>query len=755
MRQLFFIHIIFLLFLTQLHAQTPLRKISLQLSWLHQFQFAGYYVAKEKGYFKEYGLDVQFKEMNNSVDLVQDVLTEKSTYAVGRSSIIIDKLNGEEIVALSAIFQHSPLILLTLQKKHIKNVEDLKNKRVMLTTNAKNTVAIHAMTASKGLSVNDITFQPHTYKLDDLLNDKTDAMGSYLSNEPYILNSKNIPYNILNPQDYGFDFYDGILFTSKKELMLNPIDVYNFHEAVLKGWAYAFDNIGETINIIYHKYNTQNKSLDALIYEAYTLKDLAEYDQGNLGKLSQSKIEEIGKIYSLLGFTKNETRFNLDNFIYDANLVIFTQKENDYIAHNEFTYYKQEFEPFYLGQHGIAADFWALIQNKTLLNTHSKTIRNNKNGRETIKKELNSVKLTLTQNDIHEKNVLFSEPIQSYKYAIATRNDEGFIFNTNILSGKSIVIRKNASINNLIKLQYPNINFIEVNSMKTGLQLVANGDAYGAIELLPVLIYHIKEEQFSNIKISGTTEFSQELRYMIHPNNQTLKTIIDKAIAKISKDEIKEIEEKYFQVRYETSTDYTMVYKIGLPLALFLCVVVFYNVRLRKEIQKRKIMEQKLYNAATIDKLTETFNRRKIDSKFKEKIELSSRYDRPFSIIFYDIDDFKKINDVHGHSLADTVLQDLSQLINTNIRSTDYLGRWGGEEFLILLPETNLEEAKTMANHLKKLTENHQFKIGQQVTCSFGVTNFKEGDTEESMLKRVDDLMYYVKRHGKNSVKAE
>lgn len=754
MRQLFFIQIIFLLFLTQLQAQEPLRKISLQLSWLHQFQFAGYYIAKEKGYFKEYGLDVQFKEMNNSVDLVQDVLTEKSTYAVGRSSIIIDKLNGEEIVALSAIFQHSPLVLLSLQDKQIKNVEDLKNKRVMLTTDAKNTVAVHAMTASKGLSVNDITFQPHSFKLDDLINNKTDAMGCYLSNEPYILNSKNIPYNILNPKDFGFDFYDGILFTSKKELMLHPVDVHNFHQAVLKGWAYAFDNIGETINIIYNKYNTQNKTLDALIYEAYTLKDLAEYEQGNLGKLSQSKIEEIGKIYSLLGFTKSEKRFNLENFIYDANLVIFTQKENSFIAQNEFKYYKQDFEPFYEGNQGIASDFWTLLQNKTLFNTQTQVIRNNKMSRERIKEEPNSVKLTLTQNDLHEKNVLFSEPIQTYKYAIATRNDEGFIFNTNILSGKSIVIRKNASINSLIKIQYPSINFIEVTSMKTGLELVANGDAYGAIELLPVLIYHIKEEQFSNIKISGTTEFVQELRYMIHQNNPTLKTIIDKAIAKISKDEIKEIEEQYFQVRYETSTDYTMVYKIGIPLALFLCVVVFYNVRLQKEIQKRKIMEQKLYNAATVDKLTQAFNRRKIDSKFKEKIELSRRYDRPLSIIFYDIDNFKKINDMHGHSLADTVLQDLTKLINSNIRSTDYLGRWGGEEFLILLPETHLDEAKTMAEHLKELTENHQFKVGQQVTCSFGVTNFKENDTEESMIKRVDELMYYVKRHGKNSVKA-
>jgi diguanylate cyclase (GGDEF)-like protein len=123
------------------------------------------------------------------------------------------------------------------------------------------------------------------------------------------------------------------------------------------------------------------------------------------------------------------------------------------------------------------------------------------------------------------------------------------------------------------------------------------------------------------------------------------------------------------------------------------------------------------------------------------------------SIIFFDIDGFKQINDTYGHNLADTVLIDLAQLTKNSIRATDQVGRWGGEEFLIVLTQTNLEQAATAAVHLKDRIENFKFQINQTVTCSFGVTQLEDNDTPNSALTRVDNLMYYVKKHGKNGVK--
>ena len=239
-------------------------RINLQLDWLHQFQFAGYYIAKEKGYYSDNNLDVNIKEFNYNINLLENVLENDNTYSVGKSSLIIDRLQGHKIVLLNAIYQNSPMVLLSLKKSNIKSINDFKSKKIMLTSDARSAASINSMIKSEGIKTNEINFIPHSFKLDDLISGKTDLMGSYLSNEPYILKNKGIEYDIFNPKDYGFDFYGGILFTSQKELKNNPIRVKKFTEATLKGWAYAFENIEETAKLIYNKYNTQNKSLEVI-----------------------------------------------------------------------------------------------------------------------------------------------------------------------------------------------------------------------------------------------------------------------------------------------------------------------------------------------------------------------------------------------------------------------------------------------------------------------------------------------------------
>lgn len=120
----------------------------------------------------------------------------------------------------------------------------------MITGDAKQSASIESMIASQGVNLKDITIQEHSFDIEDLINGTTDAMACYLSNEPYILNQKNIKFNVLNPNDYNFNFYEGILFTSKKESENNQIRVQNFNEASLRGWKYAFDNIEETAKLI-------------------------------------------------------------------------------------------------------------------------------------------------------------------------------------------------------------------------------------------------------------------------------------------------------------------------------------------------------------------------------------------------------------------------------------------------------------------------------------------------------------------------
>ena len=299
-----------------LYAQND-KKITLQLNWLNQFQFAGYYMAKEKGFYKDVNLDVQIKESNFNTDVIKEIESKNADFAVGRSSLIIEKINGKDIVALCAIYQESPLILLVKKDSNITSVKDLRNKKIMITADAKYSASILAMLSANELTVNDFTVQIHSFNINDLIKGNTDAMASYISNEPIILKEKDIEYRVFNPKDFGFDFYSDILFSSSEYIKNNPKITKDFYEASLKGWKYAFENLAETAEIIYSKYNTQNKTFTHLVKEGEVLKKLAYTGNNELGDFNDNKLKNIANVFKLFGLVNKD--LDLKEFIYKEN----------------------------------------------------------------------------------------------------------------------------------------------------------------------------------------------------------------------------------------------------------------------------------------------------------------------------------------------------------------------------------------------------------------------------------------------------
>jgi len=155
---------------------------------------------------------------------------------------------------------------------------------------------------------------------------------------------------------------------------------------------------------------------------------------------------------------------------------------------------------------------------------------------------------------------------------------------------------------------------------------------------------------------------------------------------------------------------------------------------------------------ATTDSLTRIANRNKLNIILEKSMHLSQRYNLPLSIIFFDIDHFKKVNDEYGHDAGDTVLTGIARLISTHIRSSDIFARWGGEEFIIVLPETDHTIAHKLAEKFRRLIQDYKFLPNANITCSFGVTQLHADDDEESLLKRVDNALYSAKEHGRNKV---
>jgi diguanylate cyclase (GGDEF)-like protein len=158
---------------------------------------------------------------------------------------------------------------------------------------------------------------------------------------------------------------------------------------------------------------------------------------------------------------------------------------------------------------------------------------------------------------------------------------------------------------------------------------------------------------------------------------------------------------------------------------------------------------------AVTDSLTETYNRRKFDEIVLQEHAQVQSGKRPFSVIMFDIDFFKRVNDCFGHSVGDQVLQHLCRVVRGLIRHADLLIRWGGEEFLILLPTTFLDEAVPMAERIRFEVEQEAFPVAGQITISLGVAQFHSEESVDSLLKRVDAALYRAKQQGRNRVVVE
>ena len=177
-------------------------------------------------------------------------------------------------------------------------------------------------------------------------------------------------------------------------------------------------------------------------------------------------------------------------------------------------------------------------------------------------------------------------------------------------------------------------------------------------------------------------------------------------------------------------------------------VVLFFFTKLKGQLRETQTLAQ-------TDALTGIPNRRQIERLLELELERTRRYDLPFSLIFFDLDDFKKLNDSFGHDVGDRALVDVTRLIMPHLRASDQFGRWGGEEFTILTTGTELESAQQLADRLRTAIEDHRFGTDQHLSASFGIATYRPGDDGAALVKRADVALYRAKAQGKNRVEVE
>lgn len=290
-----------------------LTKVTIQLSWFDQFQFAGYYMAKEQGFYKDAGLDVEIIPFSFGLNIPKMVNDGDVDFAIGRENLILEKVKYPKIIALAAIFQATPLVLLTTKDSGIDTFKKFENKKLMRTKDDGSEVSLKAMLSASKIDLKSITQVEHSHNIYDLIEKRVDIISAYTSKAPYILQKEQIKYNIFYPKDHGFDMYSDFLITNIDKYNNDYNVVEKFKKASLKGWEYAYSNIEKSVDIIFEKYNTQNLSKDELIFEANELKKLSYLNNNKLGDIKQEKVQRIYDLYNVMGYINSE--FKIDNFI--------------------------------------------------------------------------------------------------------------------------------------------------------------------------------------------------------------------------------------------------------------------------------------------------------------------------------------------------------------------------------------------------------------------------------------------------------
>lgn len=568
------VYLILILFSTFLNAN---EKVVLQLKWFHQFQFAGYYAAKEKGFYDEVGLDVEIKERDLKYNNIDEVINGNAQYGVADSILILYRLKQQPVVIISPIFQHSPSVFISLKKSNISSVYELNNKDILFYPNDTDGFSLIAMIKKFDLNVNLIR-ERHKDDYVKLINNEVDLMPAYIANEPFLLKEKGYDVNIINPSNYGFDMYGDMLFTSEDEAKNNPNRVERFREATLKGWKYALENKEEIIQLIHTKYANE-KTIEHLRYEANAIDSLINKDITPLGYLDEGRIRYISEMYKYYGLT--ESKIDLNNFLFDEitkedKKISLSDEEIKYLKDNPIlkVHNLDSLPPFNFNINnypkGFVIDYMQLVGK--FLDVQVEFIQNKtwKESLEMLKNNELDILPSIAINEERKKTIDFTNfSLVNFQMSLGV-NKQSNIKTLDDLKNKKVSLVENSFLEDILKKEYPNINIYKTKNAIEAIDAVASNKVDAVIHNLSTIEYFINKNWLSNLKTIAIKDEKIQTITPLHlgvkKDNLILKSILEKTNQNISEKEIRNLVDKwlkndFFEELKLTQTEYDYLSK--------------------------------------------------------------------------------------------------------------------------------------------------------------------------------------------------
>ncbi|WP_422237046.1 diguanylate cyclase [Sulfuricurvum sp.] len=753
MRSLARILVLLMSVITMLNA-AALEKVSVQFDWKYQFEYAGYIAAKEKGFYRDAGLDVELREYREGIDVVSDVLNHKANYGIYNSSFVVEDGRIKPIVLMATYLQHSPLVLIT--QKGIENPSDLIGKTIMGTKNEFNHSSLSLLFSHFRINSSNSRLIDHTFGIDPFVRREVDGMSAYRSNQLYELDRVGIAYNIIDPVEYGFVMNAGNLFTSHEEAVEHSVRGQKFIDATNRGWKYALDHPGEIIDILKHRYGVK-KSNEALAYEANVIQKLMMTDLYGIGETNSELSTRLFKQLLRAGMIQKDQQlgpFLFRDIVAGAkNSFQLTAAEKEYLTRKKKITMCVDPEWYPLeaireGKHiGIAADVMKEFQRKLGMPIELVQTDTWNQSLEYAKLHQCDILSLAAKTPDRMQYLDFTSTYLAVPLVMVTTMDKPFEENIDLLQGKKIGVVKGYATFERLKNLYPSLDIIAVDSVSDGLDKVESGELYGYIDNLVVTSSYIQKKYTGSLKVSSRLIEKDELRVAIHNDEPILKDIFEKLV--------EDLDDKTMQIIYNrwASTieqvawvDRQLIWKI-LAILILVGIAVIWRYRILKRYNT------KLKELSITDKLTGLYNRQKTDEKLIEEQRKINRYsDYRCGIMMIDIDYFKMINDTQGHQSGDRVLQILSGILKKTFRQTDVIGRWGGEEFVVILPNTSLEKSLVAAENLRLSVEEYTFELSHPITISIGVGELIQNKSIHETIGHIDEALYAAKNRGRNQI---
>jgi diguanylate cyclase (GGDEF)-like protein/PAS domain S-box-containing protein len=649
-----------------------LDEVTLQLNWKHQFQFAGYYAALEKGFYRNAGLEVRIQEVDVGQNPADAVLRGDAEYGVGASELVHLRGQGRPVVALAVIIQHSPLIVLARKSAGIEQLHDLVGKRIMLMPHE---TELYAYFQREGLPIGLVRKFPHSFNPKDLIEGRVDALSGYATDEPYVLQRAGLAFVRFSPQASGIDFYGDTLFTSEQHLRKRPAQVKAFREATLAGWRYAMAHPGEIADLILAKYSERH-TRDHLMFEAREMTRLMQPELVQIGHMNPGRWLHIAQTYVDLGMMASVPA--LDDFLYAPE--------------------PQTIPRWTYGMVLMVAILITLVAYFVSVNRR-------------------------LAHAMRERQKAYDLMAQSEeKYRVLAENSADVIWQLDERMNYAYV---NPADEKLRGFKREEVIGKPVSTVLTP----------ASLEVVRRINRQQKADEAHGIRRDA-------VKFEVEEICKDGSTVWVEANSIPLRDKDGLIT-GYFGISRDTSA--RRRHEQALSDA---------NAMLQHQLDEIHRLQAELQELAVRDGLTNLYNRRYLDETLDRELSRAKREGYPLSLVMIDIDHFKRLNDTYGHQAGDKVLRELAALLWGDVRAEDVPCRYGGEEFLVLLPRMPLDVAMERAEAWRKTFQATRVPFGDfqlSATLSCGLAAYPEhARTPDELIRCSDEALYKAKHRGRN-----